>query len=63
VADARLPPLGFDSSAHSTRSCIMKVSLFALAVAALAGLSLADEVSYYSVYDCSGTPDETMELP
>jgi hypothetical protein len=42
----------------------MKVSLFALALAAVAGFSSADKASFfYNAKDCSGTPDEVITMP
>jgi hypothetical protein len=42
----------------------MKVSLFAVALAAVAGFSSADKASFfYGKSSCSGTPDEVVTMP
>jgi hypothetical protein len=41
----------------------MKVSLFALALAAVVGFSSADKASFYDKDTCSGTPDDVISLP
>jgi hypothetical protein len=42
----------------------MKISLLAVAIAAFAGLSVADELNIYDTADgCDGTPIESYDLP
>jgi hypothetical protein len=42
----------------------MRISLFAVAIAAFTGLCFADQRKFYStVTDCSGTPFESIDLP
>jgi hypothetical protein len=41
----------------------MRISLFAVAMAALAGLGVADKVNLYDGTDCSGEATESYDLP